>query len=361
VILFLLLLMLLSGAVQAAPQPDEAKAYALFDAGKRQFSNGRWKEAADQLDKAVAINPTMKQAHFMLGVCRYQLYEFDAAEKSFLQVVGLDMRDYNGWVQLAQSAMAQGKFDKAKEYAQSILKFDQRSFLSYYAVGVVAYKAGKLKEAVDAFDRSRALYDEYAPNMYNLGVALYNSRTPQMALARLRKACLLEPKKPMYHFSQGWVAFQMKDMGYAYNSFRRVLDEDQMGPYAPTARGLMAMARQNFKDARKEVDEALKRDPAMVKALVLKALLQVQEGKKDDAVKTLQEALEIDPLDLDARDSMTRLGMNLPPPGPARLPKKPEETKPEPATPSPSPSPAASPTASPSPRPIAPPGAPVPR
>jgi tetratricopeptide (TPR) repeat protein len=328
------------------PKPlseSEIKANQSFATAQRLFTGGKFREAAEQLEITTKNNGKFIPAFYMLGIAKYQLGDYAAAEKAFVQTTSIDSRYYMGYVQAAGAALAQGHYDDAKRHASAIEKFDKKSFLLTYALGVIAYTEGKAHEAATLFERSRLAYDEYPPTLYNLAVALYNDHAVTRALPRIRQACLIETKKPLYHFMQGWMMFMSRDTGGGYTAFRRVLELDR-GAYAATARGLEALQSQKLDDALREAQEAIRINPDLVKAWVLKGLSLARQQHRNEARDALLEALAIDPCDVDAREGLGRMGCNPPAPGPARLPHP--ATSPQGSS---SPSPSQEPTASPRP------------
>lgn len=325
-----------------------------FDEGKAFFKQGRYKDAAECLEKAVRETPDFVDAWVYLGLANQQLRQWDRAERALLKASELNSREYRAWAALADVAASQGQYTKARAYARKILDFDPRSFFAYYLLGVIDYYEGKLAEAAANFDRSRSLWNEFAPTWANLAVCSYDQHNVQSAAAQIHKATQLDPRAVQYLFLHGWFATMANDTGTSMLSFRRLLDADkEESKYSDTVRAFIAMRNGSAAQARGYIDEALKKDPEFVQALVLKSLLLIRDGKRDEAVKTLQEALEIDSLDYDARDTLRHLGVTPPPPHPRRLPGQKE------AAPASSPSPAASPATPsdlhPSPAPTAPP------
>jgi tetratricopeptide (TPR) repeat protein len=374
----LLLVCLLALPALAAPnappsQGGEAKSYGAMAEGEQLFKQGHWEEAIHALGRAVKENARNEHAWYLLGLAEMQLYHWDEAEKAFLAVVGLNTRSYNAWVKLGEVELSRGNYDKARDYVRRVLVFDSRSFYAYYALGVIDYKQGRLDLALHDFDRSRALFDEFAATSFNLGVCYYNQHNLTNAMSAIGKAVRLEPSRPLYLFLQGWYAFMSNDPGTGFLAFRHLFQEDKKNSeYSDTARAFLAMRSNDLVAARKSLDEALKKNPEMVKALVLNALILIKDNKKDEAVKALQEALDVDSLDYDARDVLNHLGVAPPPPHPARLPGPRSEASPSPGpggSPSPGPGPSASPgpgrsaspgAASPSPSPTAKPSPAVP-
>src|SRR5439155_23175150 len=111
-----LLILLLTAVRLAAAPSDEAQGYMHYDRGQRSFSNARWKEAAQELEQAVKLNPKLRDAWFLLGIARYQIGDYEKSEKALQEAVSIDARFYNGWMNLANTALARGDYDKAREY-----------------------------------------------------------------------------------------------------------------------------------------------------------------------------------------------------------------------------------------------------
>jgi tetratricopeptide (TPR) repeat protein len=359
----LLLLALTCRAMGDTDNEKSGKAYKLLEAAHQSFERARWKDVVQECTQALALVPHARNPLYLRGLAYEQLNDWKHAEADFKDVVHMDARDTQGWTQLIQVELMQGHYADARQYANTILGYEPRSFLAYYFLGVVYYEEGNQPKAYDNFDRSHALWKEYAPNLFNLGMVLYNMRQLNNALARMRDALNEEPRNAKYLFTTGWYTFMTGDKIMAFSLLKRAADSrDKVWSYA--AKALMSMAQERYADANKEVDEALKEDPTMGKALVLKALLLAHESKKDEAVKYLNEAFDLDPLDFDVQDGLRHLGQTVPPPRPARLPGAPSTLTAPSSSPSPTPTPtppgSPSPSPTPSPPEVLPTGSPSP-
>lgn len=333
-------------AYPAAPaNANEAQAYAAFSEGQQLFKQGNWGEAIKALDRAVRTNDHNAQAWYLLGLAHMQLRHWADAERCLTTVSNLDSRNYNAWVQLGDCAASQGQFDRGRELVRRIFTFDQRSFYAYYALGVIDYREGKLASAQANFDRSRAVYGDFSPTWYNLAVCAYNQHQVSIAMQRIRRAVILEPKKPSNLFLMGWYASMSGDRGTGSLAFRNLFEHDKHGsPYSDTARAFTSLLGGNLAEARTFLQKALEKDPDMVKALVLDGLLLAREGKKAEAIVSLRRALENDPLDYDAREGLVNLGFTPSFPGPARLPGAPSKVALPQAAPTGTPAPTGSPS-----------------
>ena len=332
-------------AKPAAPaNANEAQSYAAFSEGQQLFKQGHWAEAIKALDQAVKTNDRNGQAWYLLGMAHMQLRHWSDAERCLNAAANLDARSYNAWVQLGDCAASQGQFDRARELVRHIFTFDPRSFYAYYALGVIDYREGRLGSAQSNFDHSRAFYEDFAPTWYNLAVCSYNLGQVSIAIQRIRRAVILEPKKPSTLFLMGWYANMGGDRGTGSLAFRNLYENDKHGsPYGDAARAYEALLGGKPAEARTFLKKALDKEPEMVKALVLEGLVLVKEGKKDEAIYALRRALELDPLDRDAREGLTRLGFTPPFPGAARLPGQPSKVVAPQAAPSGAPSSTSSP------------------
>lgn len=332
----------------AAKEPEPT---GVFGEGQQLFKVGRWEEAIKALDRAVKENPHNLQAWYLLGLAHMQRRQWADAERCLLQVVAIDSRSYNAWVQLGDCAASQGQFERGRDFVRRILAYDQRSFYAYYALGVIDYREGRIGPAKANFDHSRALYEDFAPTWVNLAVCSYNQHLFQIALQQIRHAVIIEPKKASALFLMGWIATMANDLGTGNLAFRNLFDSDKRGTaYTDTARAFISLQGGNVAQAHTWLREALKKDPDLVKARVLEAMVLVKEGRKSEAITALQQTLELDPLDFDARDVLTHLGVTPPPYGPARLPGQPSKIVPA-ASPSAAPSPATAASPVPSPLP----------
>jgi tetratricopeptide (TPR) repeat protein len=120
-----------------------------FELGKLYFQRKQWVEASSWLGRVPANAPTASDALFHLGLARFQLNEFEAAEKAFdlvAQTVPLNEVFNN-------LAAAQSRRDRPEALAnfQKALDGDPADPVYHFNVGYALLKQGKYAAAAERF------------------------------------------------------------------------------------------------------------------------------------------------------------------------------------------------------------------
>jgi tetratricopeptide (TPR) repeat protein len=132
---------------------------------------------------------------------------------------------------------------------------------TYNYLGIACWNLGQLAEAIDAFEDSRRLNEEFMAPVYNLGVLMYHMGEVYQASALLEEASLIDGNDPR----------SLEFLAYIH---RR---NDQ------------------WAEARRALYEALGWAPHSARILTALALVELEVDGPDAAVKYLTQALEQDP------------------------------------------------------------------
>jgi len=118
----------------------------------------------DQLDEAIRLynevldrDDTYTLAWSNLGLAYLRTKQSALAEEAFRKVVSLDPEDSNGKLYLARSLLAQNKHEEAISRLTEAIDQDTSNPKLRMELGRVYQAAGRQSEAVDAFNKARAL------------------------------------------------------------------------------------------------------------------------------------------------------------------------------------------------------------
>jgi tetratricopeptide (TPR) repeat protein len=148
------------------------------------------------------------------------------------------------------------------------------SWLANYNLGVAAWKAGRVEEAIGRYRQVLRLRPDYNDARNNLGVALAEIGDLDGAIVQFRESVRLFPGNAEAHNNLG-----------------------------------LALARQGqFQQAVACYEEAVRLQPDYVVAHVNLANALVQLGRTNDAIRHYQQALRVRPDYLEARNALAQLG-----------------------------------------------------
>jgi tetratricopeptide (TPR) repeat protein len=197
-------------------------------------------------------------------------------------------------------------------------------------LGECLYKSGKFREAGEIWTRAVELDPDNADAHRGLAAAYFDLRAAREALVHLRRVAELDPRDPRPHKLIGllcddcWqptlaiegyeealrrapdspdsaeIRFNLAKLFFRMKSFRSALE--QLSHLAPSAEvfALTADCQHGLgldEQARASLDEALRLDPKLVRALALKGQLLIERGDVWAAADTLELAFQQAPND----------------------------------------------------------------
>jgi tetratricopeptide (TPR) repeat protein len=325
-------LLLLSGPVVAAPQPD-ARA-RLFQDGARALAEQRYADAERAYETLRQLSPDVAEVHASLGLSYFQQRKFNEAVPSLRQALKLKPALPNLPVLLAMSLSELGRFDEAlpglqKGFAQSADPAIKR------AAGLQLQRAytglQRDAQAVDVALQLTRLYPKdpeilyHASRLYanlafvtlqNLSQAAPDSVWVHLAageanesqgmddgaLRDYRAVLALDPRRPGVHFRLGRVLLARSqratadsgDEAEALKEFQQELELDPTHANAAYEIGEIHRKAGRLDTAREYFETALKSYPEFEEALVGLGRTLVALGKPEPAVALLQKAIAID-------------------------------------------------------------------
>jgi len=130
--------------------PDDVE--ALCNLGLLVSKNGRYIQAIELLQKAIAIEPQRSLFYVNLGSVLLQISRYDEAERAYLHCLELDANCIEAKKKLSHLYISRGQLDKAQELLdQAIQRHKDSNLYSLKAINFMA--AGKFDEAQQCYRR----------------------------------------------------------------------------------------------------------------------------------------------------------------------------------------------------------------
>ena len=265
--------------------------------------------------------------HTNLGAVYLAKKQFDDAEAEFQKALRIDPASAQGLAGMASVEEGRGNPDRALEYLQSIAR--QESGSSYPTVLKIAelfIRMGKpgdgaayLKGLEPGHSRSEA--SDLALQI-GLGMLYSAAGRPVDAEAALRQALVIDPtsvpamQEAFALYDRQGRAAEMKPM------IQVALRKNPHSAMHHIWLGLVLRRQDDLKGAEAEFKRAVEAAPDLVGALANLGSLYLQEGRADDAVTVLQQALRQDARNPESRTNLiVALGMKRDLEGARRLVK----------------------------------------
>jgi len=174
----------LDGGAQAAEEVDTtallAQAQTALDAGDPNL-------AITYLQRVVAADGALAEAHFMLGNAYADKGMFSEAEAEFLRTLELDANQIDARANLGVVYYNQQRFPEAEETFRAALETEPDDAEIHYNLGGVLAAANRLDEAVTEFELAIDLAPDLAEPYLGLGSVYHLQGKREPAIEALKK------------------------------------------------------------------------------------------------------------------------------------------------------------------------------
>jgi tetratricopeptide (TPR) repeat protein/SAM-dependent methyltransferase len=189
-----------AGALREAEQDyqrvlalDPAHVDALHHFGVLAYQTGRNEIAAEMIRRAIAGNDRIAECHYNLGLALGALGRFDEAVSANDEAIRLKPDYAEAYMNRGNAQKAVGRLAEAKaSYAQALALKPLAA--AHFNLANVLSDEGKLGDAISHYGKALALRPNYAEALANLGAALLAQRKNEEALAYFERAFALNPR-----------------------------------------------------------------------------------------------------------------------------------------------------------------------
>jgi tetratricopeptide (TPR) repeat protein len=162
-------------------------------------------------------------------------------------------------------------------------------------LGVALYDKKDLEGAIASYRQALKLDPKHARADNNLGNALKDKGDVKGAMACYRKALALDPKYALAHYNLGTALYAKKDLEGAIACFHRALALEPKLAWAHNGLGVALQAQGDLKGAMACYTKALTLDPKLVQAHADLGNALVSQGDLKGAIACYKKALTLDP------------------------------------------------------------------
>ena len=240
----------------------------------------RYQQALDRLTPDMIAGPLSQHVLRMAGECLFQLGQFDRAEPLLIQLVAEHPDEVDAYRALAAMYYDLGSSDLALKALGHVIRLAPFDYRPHHLTGVILTDNENFTAAAKQFQ---------------LGL----SKAPSEEARRVMQQELAQ------------AMISLRDFQGALDA----LSDIQPSPATDTQRAECFWSLGDAQRAAQLVDDVLTNHPEHLNALKLKARFLEEAGQGKQAVKLLQQALVIEPFDLDARYQLVQLygalGMNV--------------------------------------------------
>ena len=213
---------------------------------------------------------------------------------------------------LAGMLAALGERDEAIRHLDEAVRVRPDFALALSDLGRLHFLNGDVARAVSLFDRAIAASPALPQAHHNLGTVRLAQRDPEEAEPHFRRALAEWPEFAEAHYGLGEALEARGKSGDALRHYRRAASaKPDFAPAHFRLGNLLAKAGAGQASIA-HYDAALEAAPGFAPALFNRAAVLARQGKTEQAARSLEELLQLEPDHPEARDLLARLG-ELPP------------------------------------------------
>jgi len=161
--------------------------------GRALYLQGSLREAAEHLERALAIEPKFAEAHNNLGAVLLQEGRLDAATAQLERALAIDPKYAEAHDNLGLVRFRQGRLEEAAAHLEQAVAFAPAYAQGHYDLGTVRLYQRRFREAADHFAAALGLRPDHAETHNNLGVALLELGRPEEAARHFEAALAVKP------------------------------------------------------------------------------------------------------------------------------------------------------------------------
>ena len=278
----------ISQAEAKGPGPDNTPpvmAVAHEILGTAYAMQGKQQEGAEELLKAIAINPAQVSALFKAGVVYRDMGKLPEA-KTYLEKA----RDAGGGdpvkLYLGDVYERLGDIPGAITAYEPLLVTARGDDIKFKGHLASLYdRVGRFPDAIKLLESSVTPETQDAQALLALGVAYAGTGKPKEGVKFLAAAKALQPDNIQIDLALGTSQRDAGDLDGAQTSLKRVLDVQPNQVQALFQLGLVQMAKQQFRDAADTLAQAVKLAPNAVELKRLLGDALFAAGKKDESIE----------------------------------------------------------------------------
>jgi Flp pilus assembly protein TadD/GGDEF domain-containing protein len=163
-------------------------AVSLNISGDRLYERGKLKEAVEEFQRALTLDPNNVNVSNSLGVCYAQMGQFGEAVNEFARVTSLKPGDFMGQYNLACALLSLGREDEAEQAFRRASELEPRRASPYFQLAKLCRKQERLEEAQHYLSQTVELKPHWAKAWRLIGECFLEQGKDAEAMNGFKKA-----------------------------------------------------------------------------------------------------------------------------------------------------------------------------
>lgn len=216
----------------------DKKAEIYYNQGTQELVSKNYTLALKHLLEANSLKPDDSRILNNLGMAYFFKKRHDRAVRYIKYSIKVDPKNTRARLNLATVYMEMGKYSQAKSQYDIVLDdlTFEGQYRTYYNIGVLTLKQGKINEAINYFKQSINENESFCASHFYLGEIYFKRRNFEKALASFKASglgtCYNNPK-PMYHQALSYI--KLKQFGTAKIKLEEIIERFAASKYEKMA------------------------------------------------------------------------------------------------------------------------------
>ena len=268
-------------------------AEALYLKGAVRFSQGKIEEAIMLLQKSLKIK-VLTGAYYFLGLCRFEKGDLEQATGDFQRVIDDRPDLIQPYLLVAAIHLKKGRLEEAEKELGKALDIDGKNAVAHNLLGSVYLAQNKGDKAMEEFDRAIEFNPQLVDPHINKGTIGLQSGNDQMAEAEFLRAVKVAPEVLNSRIMLAKYYINNERYHEAVNILKQGLKGSKSDAVIYNIIGAAYLGAGEMENGRQNFEKAISTDPKIFLPYFNLALLYLNEGKNEMAIKEYQKILEID-------------------------------------------------------------------
>ncbi len=280
----------------------------------------KFEQAEKYLRESLVFYPTHPLAYLNLGAVYSILKRYQEGEEMFLRTIGLAPNEVRAHFGIAKIYSLTGDTEKAARYFQNVININTNPQLtniakrsmpttvmastasgetkSYAGAGNHSYADGYAAFLFSDYSRAVAAYESYLSEKpdddyawYSLGEACLRSGAPEKAAEAFQKAVALNSAKGTYYKSLAITYNYLSNTKESIACLEKAASLGKTDSVTLTVWGKVLLDQQNFEEATKKLELAVKANPNNLLARYNLAIAAYRSQNRDAALNQLHEIM----------------------------------------------------------------------
>ena len=201
-----------AGALKAYQEiPDEELTAVMLNSRAAAYNALRkHKEACDDLDRAIELDPTDAGFFRNRGLALVALGEYEAALADDRKAIELEPDSPRGWSSQAMTLLALERFDEARDSIAEAIARDPKETHYHYQQGLIFTEMDVPEAALEAYERALELYPDNEDATIRRRIVLGKMGRHEEVLAEVNQDIKRQPRKAGNYITRSLINFYLE-------------------------------------------------------------------------------------------------------------------------------------------------------